>query len=386
MRNNFSRNDLDAVINHLKQDDPILTNGYNCRTFEEEWSNWLGVKHSVFVNSGSSANLLSMTVLKLMYPNGGEVIVPPLTWVSDIASVIQVGFTPVFADINIQTLAMDTQQIIEKVNENTRAVFLSHIQGFNGLTDELIEFLDSKKILLVEDVCESHGATHKNKRAGSFGIMSNFSFYYAHHMSTIEGGMVCTNDDEIFEQLRMLRAHGMVREIADEQTKKKYQRNHSELNPQFIFALAGYNMRNNEIGGILGREQLKRLDKNNEKRSRNQDFFLNKINGTFYRTDFFTEGSSNYAFNLILRNKDDKLMNKLVRLLTLSDVEFRLGSAGGGNQLRQPYLKHIVDDNSWELFPVAEHIHFYGMYIGNFPDLEITEVNEIVEIINAAVE
>ena len=136
MRNNFSRQDLDAVIKHLQQDDPILTNGPNCKAFEKEWNNWLGTEHSVFVNSGSSANLLSMTVLKLKYPEGGEIIVPPLTWISDIASVLQAGFKPIFADINARTLAMDTDRIIEKVNDNTRAVFLTHVQGFNGLTNK----------------------------------------------------------------------------------------------------------------------------------------------------------------------------------------------------------------------------------------------------------
>ena len=154
--------------------DPILTSGSNCREFERVGI-WQG-KYSVFVNSGSSANLLSMTVLKIMFPNGGEVIVPPLTWVSDIASIIQTGFKTVFADINLDTLAMDTDRVIEKITPETRAVFLSHIQGFNGLTEKLIRTLKEKNIPLIEDVCESHGATHGGRRVGSFGLMSNFSF------------------------------------------------------------------------------------------------------------------------------------------------------------------------------------------------------------------
>ena len=386
MRSNFSRSDLDAVIDHLKQDDPILTNGSHCREFEKEWSNWLGTKYSVFVNSGSSANLLSMAVLKIIHPEGGEVIVPPLTWVSDIAALIHTGFTPIFADINPRTLAMDSSEIMKKVNENTRAVFLSHIQGFNGLTDELLKFLDNKRIPLIEDVCESHGATHNDQRVGSFGLMSNFSFYYAHHMSTIEGGMVCTNDEEIYETLRMLRSHGMVRESSNEGTAAKFHQNHSDLNPQFIFAHAAYNMRNNEIGAILGRQQLKNLDKNNLIRSRNQDHFLSKIDSAVFQTDFFVEGSSNYAFNLVLKEKDDELMSHLMQTLKDNGVEFRRGSAGGGNQLRQPYLKSIVKAEAWQEYPFTEHIHFYGMYIGNFPNLTIRETDEIVSIINSAVQ
>jgi len=385
MRNNFAKSDLEAVIDHLKQEDPILTNGPECRAFEEEWSDWLGTKFSVFVNSGSSANLLSTTVLKLSNPSGGEIIVPPLTWVSDISSVLQTGFTPVFADINPHTLSMDTDKIIEKITENTKAVFLTHAQGFNGLTDKLINYLDDKKIALIEDVCESHGATHKGKRVGSFGTMSNFSFYYAHHMSTIEGGMVCTNDEQTYQNLRMLRSHGMVREASNSATVRGYQENYPDLNHQFIFAFPAYNMRNNEIGAILGRKQLKRLDANNAIRSRNQERFLSGINPVAYKDDFFAEGSSNYAFNLVLKRKDDILMKRLMVLLEKNGVEYRRGSAGGGNQLRQPYLENVVGAEAWRNFPATEHIHFYGMYIGNFPDLSLEEVDEIVSIINQAV-
>ncbi len=385
MRNNFSRSDLDEVISHLQQDDPILTSSSNCREFEKEWSEWLGTKYSVFVNSGSSANLLSMTVLKIMNPKGGEIIVPPLTWVSDIASVIQAGFKPVFADINLSSLAMDTDKILEKITANTKAVFLSHIQGFNGLTDRLINVLREKQIPLIEDVCESHGATHNGQRVGSVGFMSNFSFYYAHHMSTIEGGMVSTNDEEVYETLRMLRSHGMTRELSKNSMILEYQQKYSQLNPKFIFAHAGYNMRNNEIGGILGRQQLQRLDENNLIRTRNHNRFLSTINDKVYKTDFFTEGSSNYAFNLILNEPNSDLMNGLMNALNDNEVEFRLGSAGGGNQLRQPYLRNIVKSDDWKNFPVTDHVHFYGLYIGNFPDLKLEEVDDIVEIINSAV-
>ncbi|WP_204369046.1 aminotransferase class I/II-fold pyridoxal phosphate-dependent enzyme [Methylocucumis oryzae] len=152
MRNNILREDLDAVIAHLKQDDPMLTNGANVRAFEQEWSEWLGVKYSVFVNSGASANLLTMAVLKIRYPEGGDVIVPTLTWVSDIASVIQNGFTPIFVDIDPCTLAMDSQQIISQLTDKTRAVFLTHVQGFDGLTDELLTELAQRNIPLIEDV------------------------------------------------------------------------------------------------------------------------------------------------------------------------------------------------------------------------------------------
>ena len=384
MRNNILRSDLDAVIEHLKTDDPILTNGPKVREFEAEWSDWLGVKHSVFVNSGSSANLLSMAVLKSRHPEGGEVILPPLTWVSDVSSVLQNGFTPVFADIDLSTLAMNVDNVISKISDATRAVFLTHAQGFDGLDDRLINELEARKIPLIEDVCESHGVTHNGKKAGSIGWMSNFSFYYAHHMSTIEGGMICTDDSEVYQQLRMLRSHGMVREASDSDFKQTWIDDNPELNSDFIFAFPAYNVRNTEIGAILGMQQLKRLDLIVENRTLNLSRFLEKIDADRFFVDFKAEGSSNYAFNLILRNADRPLADRLVDVLTTHGVEFRRGSAGGGNQLRQPYLRDIIPKLAHLDYPITEHVHFYGFYIGNFPDLTGAEVDEICSIINSA--
>jgi len=383
MRNNIIREDLDAVIEHLKQDDPILTHGPNVRAFEEEWSKWLDVKYSVFVNSGASANLLTMAILKNRHPEGGEIIVPTLTWISDIASVLQTGFTPVFVDIDPQSLAMNSHHVLEKITDKTRAVFLTHVQGFDGLTDELLAGLEKRNIPLIEDVCESHGATHYGRKLGSFGLVSNFSFYYAHHMSTIEGGMVCTNDPEIYQQVRMLRSHGMVREANDLDIRSDYQQKYPELNPDFIFAYPAYNMRNTEIGGILGRSQLKRLDKNVEIRTQNLQHFIQNINPEKYRTDFKMEGSSNYAFNLILKKPDSDFAERLMKKMCDAGIEFRRGSAGGGNQLRQPYLKGIVTSDYYKQFPEVDHVHFYGFYIGNFPDMKKNEIDEICAILNA---
>lgn len=384
MRNNILREDLDAIIAHLQQDDPILTNGPQVKAFEAEWSQWLGVKHSVFVNSGASSNLLSMAVLKIRHPEGGEVIVPPLAWVSDVATVLQNGFTPVFADIDPRTLSMDTQAILDAITPRTRAVFLTHVQGFDGLTDRLLQELDRRGIPLIEDVCESHGATHNGQRLGSFGWMSNFSFYYAHHMSTIEGGMVCTNDDRVYQQLRMLRGHGMVREATDADLRATYRAEYPDLNPDFIFSVPAYNVRNTEIGGIMGRSQLKRLDANVERRTANFLRFLHQLDPRRFRTDFQLEGSSNYAFNLVLQEADDALAERLMARMRAEGIEFRRGSAGGGNQVRQPYLRGIVPANHHLAFPHTEHIHFYGFYIGNFPDLRTDEIDAICAIVNAA--
>lgn len=382
MKNNILKEDLKKVIQYLKKKDPFLTQKFNVKKFEKEWSKWLGVKYSVFVNSGSSANLLSMALLKLKYPKGGEVIVPPLTWVSDISSVIQNNFKPVFVDINLNNLGMNEEHIKKKITKNTKAVFLSHIQGFNALSKNLIEFLKKKKIFLIEDVCESHGAKFLNKKLGTFGWTSNFSFYYAHHMSTIEGGMVCTNDKNAYLDLLQLRSHGMLREIKDHINYRHVLNKYKNLNTDFIFSYPSYNLRSTEINAIIGLNQLKRLNKNIAKRNYNFQYFLKNLDSKKYFTNFQLTGSSNYAFNVIVRPQYKKRITNLQKLLLKSKIEFRMGSAGGGNQLRQPYLKSYLKKNYFKKFPVTEHVHNYGMYIGNYPELTKKNILFICKVLN----
>lgn len=382
MQNNILKKDINSVINFLKNN-TIFTQNKEVLKFEKLWSKWLGVKYSVFVNSGSSANLLSIQLLKLKFPKGGEVIVPPLTWSSDVASLLHCGFKPVFADIDLNTLGMNTDAVISKINKKTRAVFLSYIQGFNCLNVKLLNFLKKKNILLIEDVCESHGASFKNKKLGTFGWTSNFSFYYAHHMSTIEGGMICTNDKKSYYDLLMLRSHGMIREVKDEKFQTSMKKNYKDLNSKFIFYHSGYNVRNNEIGGVLGQSQLKRLNSNIAKRNINHNYFLDRLDKEIYFVDFVTKGQSNYAFNVILKDKNKKLMNKLQFELDKHKIEYRVGSAGGGNQLRQPYLKSMYSKKEALKFPNTEHMHFYGMYIGNYPELSKEKINFILKVLNS---
>src|SRR6185436_604964 len=223
--------------------------------------------------------------------------------------------TPVFVDIDRRTLGMNVQQVLDKLTPNTRAVFLTHVLGYNALTQELLDELEKRNIPLIEDVCESHGATFKGRKLGAFGRLSNFSFYYAHHMSTIEGGVICTNDSTLYQTARMLRSHGMVREATLDEIKRGYVERHPDLNPDFIFAFPGYNVRPTEIGAVLGRSQLKRLDKNNELRKKNLDLFLSNLDSSVYQTDFATEGSCNYAFTLVLNQPDTALRDRIECLL-----------------------------------------------------------------------
>ena len=381
MNNNITRADLDAVITYLGGENPMLTQSQQVRLFEQEWSAWLGVKHSVFVNSGSSANLLSMASLRETY-GPGEVIVPTLTWVSDIASVLQCGFKPVFVDINPRNLGMDDEEVIAKLTPQTRAVFITHILGYNALTQRLLDELKARNIPLIEDVCESHGATFKGQKLGSFGLMSDFSFYYAHHMSTIEGGMISTNDPDLYEMLRMFRSHGMVRESGSAALKARFSKDYPDLNPDFIFAFPAYNFRSTEINAVFGRAQLKRLDQNNERRRVNLRLFLDHLDPKKYRTDFDLEGSCNYAFTLILRQPDSTFSAKVEQRLREAKVEFRRGTSGGGNQLRQPYIRKLLGEQDLKRYPKVDHVHFFGYYIGNYPELERDKILALCALLN----
>ena len=385
MDNNFTKSDMDSVVKLIRQKNIILTQSKKVKEFEQKWSEWVGTKYSVFVNSGSSANFITISVLKILNKNKekNEIIVPSLTWVSDINSVIMNGFKPIFVDINLSNLSMNVDRVIKKISKKTLAVFITHAQGFNGLSKKLLTILKKKKIHLIEDVCESHGATYKNKKLGNFGLMSNFSFYYAHHLTTIEGGMVCTNDKEIYETAKMLRSHGMLRESGNKQYERKTVKENKDLSPKFIFLHPTLNFRNNEIGAVIGINQLKSLDKNNLQRAKNFKLFLELLDGKKYWKNFDLEGNSNYAFPIILQTKDLKIRDYFEKKLKIANIEFRRGNAGGGNQLRQPYIKNIVKNFKLKDFANVDHVHFFGYYIGNYPSLKSQKIIKITNFLNS---
>lgn len=381
MSNNITRADADAMIDFLKQEPlPQLTNGPKVKEFEQAWSKWLGVEYSLFVNSGSSANELTMQAIKYWFGDG-EVIVPPLTWVSDVASVIHAGLKPVFCDINLTNLSFDMKRLKELVTDDTRAIFVTHVLGLNALTQELIDFCAEKDILLIEDVCESHGATFQGKKVGSFGYASNFSFYFAHHMSTIEGGMICTNDRRFYEIMRCFRSHGMLRESTDDNFKSHVLAQHPALNKDFVFLAPSHNFRSTELNAVLGLSQLKNLDANNEQRKKNFAYFMSKLDPRKYRTDLSMDGQCNYAFIVILRQNQFLYRDYVEEALQANGIEFRRGLSGGGSQIKQPYIKerYIIDESK---FPNMEHVHHCSWYIGNYPSLEQEKLDTLINILN----
>ena len=381
MSNNINQNDKKALIKFIKVSDKF-TNGTKVENFEKKWSKWLGVKYSTFVNSGASANLITLKILKELKKNKTEVIVPAFTWNSDIVSVVNSGFKPIFVDINLKNLALDEKRVIKKITKKTAAIFLTHAMGFVGVSKNLLNYIKKKKIFLIEDTCESHGSNLDGKKSGALGDISNFSFYYSHHMSTIEGGMISTNSKRIDSLAKMKRGHGLLRESKNSKLISKVKSNYRDLNSDFIFFTEGFNLRNTELSAVIGIEQIKRLNKNIKIRNQNHDLFLKKIRKDIFFTEFNLKGSSNYALHLILKKKDKKLFKKVLNALKSNSIEYRIGSAGGGNQLRQPYLKDLKKRYNFKEFKNTEHMHFYSLYVGNYPDLDNNKIIKLCKIMD----
>ena len=386
MRENITMADLTEVryfCNQAEQGIPRLTQGPQVAAFEREFADWLGCQYAVMVNSGSSANLITLAALRDRTSDSGEIIVPTITWSSDIAAVIHAGYRPVFVDIDQGTLGMDWSQVFKAINKNTKAVFITHVLGFNALPHVGIrDRLAAMKIELIEDCCEATGATIGERKLGTLGLASNFSFYYAHHMSTIEGGMVCTDDHSFYERLRQFRSHGLLRERTDEEGKRHFEKLTPDLDPEFIFSVAGYNVRSTEINAVIGRSQLKRLDDTINARKINLGYWLHNLGPKFF-TDYRVEGASNYALPLVLKEPDSDLMTHVIDTLIYNEIEFRRGTAGGGNQLRQPYLTRLLGNYAHEKYPQAEHVHFYGLYIGNYPGVLQEQIIDLCQKLNA---
>jgi len=380
MNDNIDKEDIGSVIDFLSQDKiPKLTNGPKVIEFESAWGNWLGTKYNLFVNSGASANELTMLALAHMVGEG-EIIVPPLTWISDISSVLFAGHKLVFVDVNFQNLSFDLEKLKSAINENTKAIFLTHVLGINGLTNELLELCEEKNILLIEDVCESHGTTFQGCKVGNFGFASNFSFYFAHHMSTIEGGMICTNNLKFYQICRALRSHGMTREMTDSSMKQQVIDDNPDLNPDFIFLRPAHNFRSTEINAVIGLSQLPKLDIKNTERVDNFNYFMSKLDSFKYHTEINIEGNCNYAFIVILKDANFVLRDELEYKLKSNGIEFRRGLSGGGNQMRQPFFKSIYSDFSD--YANIEHIHNFSWYIGNYPGLEREKIDFLLNTLN----
>ena len=383
INDSITDSDKKALTDFINEPNQRFTQGKKVKEFEDRWSDYLGCAYSVFVNSGASANYIMTSIMKEK-KGVGEVIVSPLGWVSDVSPLVNLGFTPVFVDVSLNNMSITLENIKEAVTDKTVGICLVHVLGFSAINDELVKFAKDNDLFLIEDCCESHGATHKDNlgftsKVGTFGDISNFSFYFGHHITTIEGGIVCTDDVELYNYAKLFRSHGMTRE-ASSNLQEYYQIRYPELNPLFTFAVPGYNMRNQEFNAVLGLEQLKRLNFNVDKRSENFGIWLDNLDSSKFFVDYDQNGNSNFALPLILQNKDSDLFKMCCTLLEDEKIEYRVGTAGGGNQARQPYLeKYSVVSHELEN---VNHIHDYGLYVGNHPELTSEQIINLCEKLN----
>jgi len=356
------------------------TQGPQVKEFEKQWSEWLGVKYSVFVSSGSTANFLLVDSIKERYnlQDGDKVLVPANTWVTSISPIMQNNLTPIFYDISLDNFGPDEQSIekIKQEHPEIKFAFVTHLLGLPANSDSIKKHYPN--IIIGEDTCESHGATFKDKKVGTIGTGSTFSFYFGHHMTTIEGGMVCTNDEELYKLLRIKRSHGLARELPKDYFEK-VRKEHPNLHPQFIFLTDGYNFRSTEMYAVLGQLQLKDLDDSIKIRQRNYNQFLEILKN--YKDLFHIpqeEGNSSFCLPFIC--KTPELKKHIMNYLESNGYETRPIIAG--NLLRQPFLKDFSNN---ETLKNSDIVHHNGVYIGNSQLVTQEDMNNLKNDIEKAI-
>jgi CDP-6-deoxy-D-xylo-4-hexulose-3-dehydrase len=354
MQSAITETDKQALIDFISTSDRY-TCGPKVKQFEDAWSKWLGCQHSLFVTSGSAANLLLMASVKEMYkiPDGSKVLVPACTWVTNVSPVFQVGLEPVFCDVDLDRYSFDMDALPE---EDIRIVFITHLLGLNAPVEKLKKKYPNA--IFLEDICESHGVKAPNgMKRGSTGLGGTFSFYYGHHMTTIEGGMVCTDSEELYELMKIKRSHGMARLLSPplyEEAIKKY----PNIDPKFLFLTDGYNFRNTELNAVLGIEQLKRLDENIEARRKNFDCFIKLLDPEIFYVPYNDPGNSSFSFPFICKKTEER--EKLKSIFDELGIEHR--PIVSGNLLLHPFLDKWKDSVS---VPNATKLNDGGVYIGN---------------------
>jgi CDP-6-deoxy-D-xylo-4-hexulose-3-dehydrase len=265
----FGRDEIDAAKAVL--DSNMFTMGERVKQFETEFATWNGAKHALMVNSGSSSNLLMVDLMlrrskgDAPWKKGDEVLVPALAWPTTVWPLVQLGLIPVYVDVDPKTLAIDLESAKSVLTPKTKGMFLIHVLGQCADMTATMKFCTDHGIALLEDNCESLGANFGGKATGNFGVTASYSCFFSHHISTMEGGMITTNDSALFDDLKSLRAHGWVRDRSD---KDEWVKKHPELDSRFMFIMPGYNVRPLEISAAIGTVQLKKLDSMLESREK----------------------------------------------------------------------------------------------------------------------
>lgn len=370
---------LISFLGHAKQ----LSFGPECHKFEDEFAKWQKRKHCVFLNSGSSANLAMVQALinfgKLK--PGDMVGFSALTWSTNVMPIIELGLKAVPIDVELDTLNVSSRQLLATLKKYPiKMLFLTNLLGFCDDIDEIKKICDKKKIILLEDNCESLGTVYKGKLLGNFGLASSVSFYVGHHMSTVEGGAVCTDSEKLATMLRIVRAHGWDRNLSEQRQVKirnKYKIN-STFYSRYTFYDLGYNLRPTEINAHIGRIQIPFLKEITKQRNKN--FFemavpIYKITDKYYPIKYnHIDFLSNFAIPVICRSQ--KIRDDLVEKCN-DKIEIR--PIVGGDMTRQPFFSKYMKEFSYEN-PNAKLVHEQGLYFGNNPELTDKEKRLIVQV------
>lgn len=370
--------DLDALAEWISGY-PRLTQGELTKEYESAWSEYLGVKKSISVNSGSSANLLMLYALMESgdLKSGDSVIIPALSWATDLAPVIQLGLNPILCDCNTTDYSLDLDHLDVLLCEGkAKVVLIVPVLGFVPDMERVLRLCNQHDVILLEDCCESLGSEYKRRKLGTFGVMSTFSTFFGHHISTIEGGMICTNDLKYDKILRSIRAHGWGRDWTEEQQKEaQLEWDVSEFDAAFTFYTAGFNCRSTDLQAFLGLRQLKKLPKIVEKRNDNYKKYLRLLGTSAASHRFGSDPEdfyiSNFAFPVISTQREE-----LIKELTDNEVECRpliCGSLGEQPVYVRRYGKLDL--------PNASFIKKYGMYVPNHHLLTDDNIGKIVKII-----
>jgi len=359
--NVYSKKDLLIFSNYLKKSKK-LTQGEKVQEFENKFSSWNKTKFSLFVNSGSSANLIMIYSAKDLFRWNyqDEIIVPSLTWPTTVTPVMQAGLKPVFVDSNLSDFSFDYKQLKEKINNKTKAIFVTHILGYPANMEIIKSIIKGKNIILLEDCCESLGSKFNNLKVGNFGLAGSFSFYWGHHMTTIEGGMIVTNNEQFYNLCILKRSHGFARELPKKyhiKLKKKYKK----INFNFLFLSDGFNLRSTNFNAFIGIHELKKLNRIVQIRNKNYKLFINLISlfnkQLLVNFEELNNYISSFAFPFVFRKKE--YLKKFIKELIKYKIEYR--PIISGNLVLQPFLRKVTK----EKFNNSNFIHNNGVYLGN---------------------
>lgn len=358
--------DIKSMIDTLLTEK--FTMGEQVKEFEQAFAEYVNVKYAMMVNSGSSANLIALSVLsnyqcKNKLNSGDEVLVPALCWSTSVFPIIQSNLTPVFVDVDPNTLNIDLNDLEKKITSKTKAIVLVHVLGNCTDMNQLMKIMTKYGLLLIEDTCESLGSKYNNKYLGTFGDFGTYSFYYSHHITTMEGGMVVTNDDEYYELMKCLRAHGWSRDLVN---KTAIQEKYPNLDSRFTFVNLGYNVRPMEIQAAMGLKQLQKLTNKNDNRKANYQKIKTKIQQDS-RNDFIsfpneTDKADVAWFGVTMFIDEQISLKDYINYLTNNGVENR--PIISGNMVRQPVIRDLCPELQPEDFVGADKCHFRGLFIG----------------------